>query len=134
MARRNTLQHRRDSSVSSPLSARSAVKARPDSPDDAELENAAILEDLRGRLAKSESAAEAAAEEYQKQIKALQLRLEESVKEQVKQEEALHSKDDAIESLEIQVKELIRSKRDQENIYEAEVCTSCDSGTFETVY
>ncbi|TGZ81352.1 hypothetical protein EX30DRAFT_340637 [Ascodesmis nigricans] len=119
ISRRNTI-HRRDSSVSSPLSARAAVKTRPDSSDESELETAAILDDLRGRLAKSESAAEAAAEEYRKQIKALQLRLEQSDKEQHKQEEALHAKEDVIETLEMQVKELMRGKRDQENIFEAE--------------
>lgn len=79
------------------------------------------MEDLRGRLAKSEGAAESAAEDYEKQIKALQMRLEESLEEQSKQEEVLHRADDQIEALEIQVKELTRSKRDQENIYEAEV-------------
>lgn len=88
---------------------------------EADLENAAILEDLRSRLAQSESAAEAATEEYAKQIKALQSRLEDALAEQIKMEEAAHQKDEMIESIELQVKELTRAKRDQENIYEAEV-------------
>ncbi|KAI5776626.1 hypothetical protein EDC01DRAFT_720006 [Geopyxis carbonaria] len=125
IARRNTIReggahHRSGSSISSPLSARSAAKSRPHSNDETELENAAILEDLRSRLAKSESAAEAAAEEYAKQIKSLQIRLEESIAEQVKMEESQHSRDEFMESLEMQIKDLTRSKRDQDNIYEAE--------------
>lgn len=87
---------------------------------EADLENAAMLEDLRSRLAQSESAAEAATEEYAKQIKALQSRLEDALAEQIKMEEAAHQKDEMIESIELQVKELTRAKRDQENIYEAE--------------
>lgn len=80
-----------------------------------------MLEDIRTRLAKSESAAEAAAQEYSLQIKALQLRLDEAQKDYAKVEEQMHSKEDAIENMQIQIKELTRSKRDQENIYEAEV-------------
>lgn len=87
---------------------------------EADLENAAMLEDLRNRLAQSESAAEAAAEEYAKQVKALQSRLEDALAEQLKMEEAVHQKDEVVEGMELQVKELTRAKRDQENIYEAE--------------
>ena len=117
-ARRNT--HRGSISGGSPLSARSAVKTRAAS-DEAELEAAAVLEDLRTRLAKNESAAEAAADEYNKQLKALQLRLEETHADNTRLEETAHAKDDTIESLEMQIKDLSRSRRDQENIYEAEV-------------
>jgi hypothetical protein len=126
IARRNTIRegghHRSGSSISgSPLSARAAAKARPVSTNDDELESAAILEDLRSRLAKSESAAEAAAVEYAKQIKALQSRLQESLGEQAKMEEASHQKEEIIEGLQVQIKDLTRTKREQENIYEAEV-------------
>jgi predicted nucleic acid-binding Zn-ribbon protein len=125
MARRNTMRegisHRPSISAGSPLSARGAVKTRPVSNDETELENAAILEDLRSRLAKSESAAETAAQEYTKQIKALQQRLGEANADYVRIEDQMHAKDEATEQLEMQVKDLIRSKRDQENIYEAEV-------------
>ena len=122
-ARRNTIRdgHRPSSSIGSPLSARSAVKTRPVSHDESELENAAILEDLRSRLAKSESAAEAAAEEFNKQIKALQLRLDSSHADHVRLEDQIHARDETIEALEMQIKDLTRGKRDQENIYEAEV-------------
>jgi predicted nucleic acid-binding Zn-ribbon protein len=72
-------------------------------------------------LAKSESAAEAAAEEYAKQIKALQMRLDEAQADYVQIEDHSHSKDETIDNLEMQIKDLTRSKRDQENIYEAEV-------------
>jgi hypothetical protein len=97
------------------------------------LENAAVLEDLRRRLAASESAAEAAAEEYAKQVKALQVRLEEALNEPIRMEEALHVKEEFIENLEIQVKELARAKRDQENIYEAEVSLPNDNRLIQTV-
>jgi hypothetical protein len=36
-------------------------------------------------------------------------------------EDLLHAKEEFIENLEIRTKELTRAKRDQENIYEAEV-------------
>ncbi|KAI5802302.1 hypothetical protein FPQ18DRAFT_300441 [Pyronema domesticum] len=122
MSRRNTASgHRPSISLSgSPLSARSSVKTRPQTDNETELEAAAMLEDIRTRLAKSESAAEAAAQEYSLQIKALQLRLDEAQKDYAKVEEQMHSKEDAIENMQIQIKELTRSKRDQENIYEAE--------------
>lgn len=124
-ARRNTLRdsgpgaHR--NSISSPLSARAAAKRSSELVSESDLENAAIMEDLRSRLAQSESAAEAAAEEYAKQVKALQIRLEEALAEQIKMEEVSHAKDEVIEGMELQIKELTRAKRDQENIYEAEV-------------
>lgn len=126
IARRNTIREgthsRSGSSISSPLSARAAAKgSRPVSTNDDELENAAILEDLRSRLAKSESAAEAAVVEYAKQIKALQSRLQESISEQTKMEETNHQREEIIERLEVQIKDLTRTKREQENIYEAEV-------------
>jgi CII-binding regulator of phage lambda lysogenization HflD len=89
--------------------------------NEAELENAAILEELKSRLAKSETAAETAAQEYANQLTALKQRLSEANTEYMRIEEHIHAKDETIEQLEIQVKDLIRSKRDQENIYEAEV-------------
>ncbi|KAL7267607.1 hypothetical protein RUND412_009802 [Rhizina undulata] len=125
-ARRNTLRdgvpsaHR--NSISSPLSARSAVKRPPSDSvsSDAELEHAALFEELRSKLAKTESTAEADKEEFSKQLKAVQMRLDEALSEQAKLEEVAHVKDETIETLEMQVKELTRAKRDQENIYEAE--------------
>lgn len=132
MSRRNTIReggHRPTSSVGSnlgsPLSARSAVRGRPLSNDDTELENAAILEDLRTRLSKSESAAEVAAAQYALQMKALQQRLDETQADYARIEEQMHSKDESAETLEMQIKDLTRSKRDQENIYEAEVSFRC---------
>lgn len=140
VARRNTLRDRELSSgnpnrnsTSSPLSARSAAKRPSSNSSDADLESAAILEDLRSRLAQSESAAEAAAEEYAKQVKALQLRLDEALGEQNKMEEACHVKDEVIENFEIQIKELTRAKRDQENIYEAEVSMRFHSNTVDLI-
>lgn len=55
------------------------------------------------------------------QMKALELRLEEALAEQIKMEDSNHGKDEVIEGIESQLKELTRAKRDQENIYEAEV-------------
>ena len=136
VARRNTLRDRELSSgnpnrnsTSSPLSARSAAKRPSSNSSDADLESAAILEDLRSRLAQSESAAE----EYAKQVKALQLRLEEALGEQMKMEETCHAKDEVIENFEIQIKELTRAKRDQENIYEAEVKMRFHSDTVDLI-
>lgn len=108
-------------SVSSPLSARSAAKRSSELVSEADLENAAAMEDLRSRLSQIESAAEAAAEEHAMQMKAIELRLEEALGEQIKMEDSSHGKDEVIEGIESQVKELTRAKRDQENIYEAEV-------------
>lgn len=130
ISRRNTLRDRDQAaggsapnrnSVSSPYSARSAAKRPPSISTDAELENAAILEDLRSRLAQAESTAEAATEEYAKEMKGLQVRLDEARNEQFRMEDLLHVKEEFIENLEIQIKDLTRAKRDQENIYEAEV-------------
>jgi predicted nucleic acid-binding Zn-ribbon protein len=135
MSRRNTASgHRPSISLSgSPLSARSSVKTRPQTDNETELEAAAMLEDIRTRLAKSESAAEAAAQEYSLQVKALQLRLDEAQKDYAKVEEQMHSKEDSIENMQIQIKELTRSKRDQENIYEAEVPFFCEAAWRRTV-
>lgn len=83
------------------------------------------MEDLRNRLSQIESAAEAAAEEHAMQMKAIELRLEEALAEQIKMEDNSHGKDEVIEGIESQVKELTRAKRDQENIYEAEVRLLC---------
>ena len=79
------------------------------------------MEDLRTRLSKSESAAEAAAAQYALQLKGLQQRLDETQADYDRIEEQMHSKDESVQALEMQIKDLTRSKRDQENIYEAEV-------------
>lgn len=54
-------------------------------------------------------------------MKGLQVRLDEARNEQFRMEDLLHVKEEFIENLEIQIKDLTRAKRDQENIYEAEV-------------
>ncbi|KAI5807490.1 hypothetical protein DFH27DRAFT_608259 [Peziza echinospora] len=110
------------SSLRNGISARSAVK-RPSVSgglDDGELEKDLIIADLRQKVSKLESTAETAAVEFAESMKAMQKRTEEAIEEAAKLEELLHSKDDQLEDLEIQVKDLQRGKRDRASIHDAE--------------
>ena len=85
------------------------------------LEKEGIILQLRQKVAKLEAAAEQAETSFEDQMKALQGRMEEAVDEASRMEETLHGKDEVIEELEGEVKELKREKRDMENIFDAEV-------------
>ncbi|KAI9787492.1 MAG: hypothetical protein M1839_000021 [Geoglossum umbratile] len=84
--------------------------------DDAKAETAAAIEDLKGRLGK----ADAAAEEYQRQLEVVQSRLDDAVNEQARLEEVVHERNEKIEALENDKREAQRQSRELESIYEAE--------------
>lgn len=74
------------------------------------------MEDLKERLAKSESEAE----NSRKQLEVLQSRLDDTTKEQAKLEERLHEAEEQIEALTNEKREAARQMREMETIYEAE--------------
>ncbi|KAK5239271.1 hypothetical protein LTR16_012106, partial [Cryomyces antarcticus] len=74
------------------------------------------MEDLKERLQKAEQTSE----EYRKQLHVLQVRLDESQKNQARLEEGFHERDEKIEELESEKKESLRQKRELEVIYETE--------------
>lgn len=82
----------------------------------ARAEAAAVVEDLKARLAK----ADATSEQYRKQTEVLQSRLDEALKEQAKLEERVHESEEQIESLRNEKREAARQIREIETIYEAE--------------
>ncbi|KAH0537104.1 hypothetical protein FGG08_006065 [Glutinoglossum americanum] len=84
--------------------------------DDAKAETAALIEDLKIRLEKTDSAAE----EYQKQLEVVQSRLDDALNEQARLEELVHESSEKIETLENNGREAQRQARELEGIYEAE--------------
>ncbi|CAL3967677.1 hypothetical protein PZA11_003918 [Diplocarpon coronariae] len=112
-----------------PVSARSAMQ-RPgagtsnlssssttsDADDNARAETVAVLDDLKERLRKTETASE----QFQKQTQVLQARLDEALKEQGKLEDRLHESDERLEALENEKRDALRQRREMESIYEAE--------------
>ncbi|RKF61932.1 putative m serotype protein [Erysiphe neolycopersici] len=92
------------------------ITANSEADDESKFVNAELTDDLKERLRKSEELAI----ESQKQIQALQLRLEETLKEKSNLEEKVHENEERIEILENEKREAIRSKRELEAIYEAE--------------
>jgi len=84
--------------------------------DDARAETVALLDDLKERLRKTESASD----QFQKQAQVLQLRLDEAIQEQGKLEDRLHESDERLETLENEKRDALRQKREMESIYEAE--------------
>lgn len=75
-----------------------------------------MLDDLKERLAKAETASE----EYRKQAEVLQSRLDEATQEQVKYEEKCHEHEEQIEGLQNEKREATRKIREWETIYETE--------------
>ncbi|KAF2436166.1 hypothetical protein EJ08DRAFT_228917 [Tothia fuscella] len=111
-----------------PISARAAVK-KPTSSGlgnstsaaeaadvDDRIETAALVEELKERLSKTE----AASDQFQKQIEILQSRFDDALKEQGKLEDKLHEEEERTEGLENEKRESIRARRDLEAIYETE--------------
>ncbi|KAK8206891.1 hypothetical protein M8818_004726 [Zalaria obscura] len=113
-----------------PVSARAAVKkpasgttSRSGTPDptsaaeeDAKAEMAATLETLREQL----RAAEKASDDYQKQVKMMQVKLDDAVKEQGRLEENVHEHMERLEEIENEKKDSNKSRRELEAIYESE--------------
>lgn len=84
--------------------------------DDARAENLALLDELRSRVQRAESASE----EYQKQLNLLQARLDESQQVHGQLEDQLHEKSERVEELETEKIQAARQKREVESIYESE--------------
>jgi chromosome segregation ATPase len=84
--------------------------------DDAKAETVAVIEDLKNRLGK----ADAAAEEYQRQLEVVQSRLDDALNEQARLEEVVHESSEKIEALENGKRDAQRQARELESIYEAE--------------
>ncbi|KAM7207609.1 hypothetical protein V8F20_002087 [Naviculisporaceae sp. PSN 640] len=79
-------------------------------------ETVALLDDLKDRLAKAETASET----YKRQTEVLQSKLDEALKEQAKMEEKVHENEEQIEWLTNEKREAARQMREMESIYEAE--------------
>ncbi|KAK0720916.1 hypothetical protein B0H67DRAFT_208062 [Lasiosphaeris hirsuta] len=119
-----------------PVSARAAVSQRRESllsngsssaangPSQADVEREeairaetlALLDDLKERLARAETASES----YKRQTEVLQDKLDEALTEQAKLEEKVHENEEQIESLANEKREAARQMREMESIYEAE--------------
>lgn len=113
-----------------PVSARASVKkpatssnlirdisnAVSDDSETAREETAALINELKEQLAKTE----AVSEEYQKHAEVLQSRLDDAVQDQANLEERVHEEEERNEGLKNDLKESVRQKRELESIYEAE--------------
>ena len=86
------------------------------SDDDARAENASLIEELRSRLLKAETASD----EYQRQLSMVQTKLDDSLFEYGKLEDKSHENYAKIEELEAEKLQVIRQKREMEDVYESE--------------
>jgi hypothetical protein len=84
--------------------------------DDARIENAQLVAELKEQLQK----AELASEQYQKQLEVLQLRLDEVLADQTRLEEQDHDRDTELQALQANAKDFARQKREMEQFHEAE--------------
>lgn len=86
------------------------------SEDDARAEHVSLMEELRSRVQKAETASE----EYQRQLNLLQARLDESQQEQGQLEDRLHQSNSKIEELESDRVQIARQKREMQDLYGTE--------------
>ena len=86
------------------------------SDDDARAERVSLMDELRSRVQKAETASE----EYQRQLNSLQARLDESQQEQGQLEEQLHQSNMAIEELQSDQALSVRQKREMQDLHETE--------------
>lgn len=84
--------------------------------DDARAERVSLMDELRSRVQKAETASE----EYQRQLILLQVRLDESQQEQGKLEDRLHQSNTNIEELESDRALSARQRREMQDLYETE--------------
>ena len=84
--------------------------------DDERAENMQLVADLKEQVQK----AEVASEQYQRQLEVLQLRLDEILNDQGRLEERDHQRDQEIQSMQLEVKELTRQKRELAQSHEVE--------------
>ncbi|KAK0898314.1 hypothetical protein LTR91_019898 [Friedmanniomyces endolithicus] len=103
-----------------PASARAAARKPPGEPDftaeDVKAEMQAQMDDLHERLQQAEQVVA----ESQKQATFLQMKLDETMKEQSFLEESVQEQTERLEEMENEKKETLRAKREFEHIYEAE--------------
>lgn len=104
------------SSPQSTFLSTNATASDDTSEDDARAERASLMEDLRSRVQKAETASE----EYQRQLNLLQARLDESQQGHGQLEDQLHEKNERVEELEIESVQAAHQKRDLEGIFESE--------------
>lgn len=107
---------KRPNASSTPSSNSPSIAADSGAEEDSRAETAALISDLEERLQRTEDASS----EYLKQIEVLKSKLDEAVKEQSKLEERVHEEEERLEGLANEKREVVREKRELENIYEAE--------------
>lgn len=86
------------------------------SEDDARAEHVSLMDELRSRVQKAETASE----EYHRQLNLLQARLDESQQEQGQLEDRLHQSHRNMEELENDRAQSARQRREMEDLYETE--------------
>ena len=86
------------------------------SDDDARAEHVSLMDELRNRVQKAETASE----EHQRQLNLLQARLDESQQEQGQLEDRLHQSNSIIEELESDRAQSTRQRREMQDLYETE--------------
>lgn len=86
------------------------------SEDDARAEHVSLMDELRSRVQKAETASE----EYQRQLNLLQARLDESQQEQGQLEDRLHQSTRNLEELENDRAQSARQRREMKDLYETE--------------
>ncbi|KAL8969178.1 MAG: hypothetical protein Q9183_002119 [Haloplaca sp. 2 TL-2023] len=106
---------KKPSSNTNRLSAAPNVSEDPQEAD-ARAEQASLLEELRNRVKNAEELSE----DYQRQLKALQSRLDESSQEHDKLENHMHEREARVVELESQAKQVAREKRELETSIESE--------------
>ena len=84
--------------------------------EEARAEHISLLDELRSRVQKAETASE----EYQRQLNLLQARLDESQQSHGRLEDQLHEKREQLEELETEKVQAARQKRDLEKLFEEE--------------
>ena len=86
------------------------------SEDDARAEHISMMDELRSRVQKAETASE----EYQRQLNLLQARLDESQQEHGQLEDRLHQNNMRIEELESDSAQFARQKREMQDLHDTE--------------
>ena len=86
------------------------------SEDDAKAETAAVIDELKNRLLKAETASG----EYQRQLAILQMRLDESQDDHGRLEERMHEDNERMQALEKEKGEVLRQNRDVEALLDSE--------------
>ncbi|MCJ1474145.1 hypothetical protein MMC13_002803 [Lambiella insularis] len=84
--------------------------------EDARIENGVLIDNMK----KSLRNAEQVSEDYQRELQAMQKKLNDTMRDQVRMEERLHESTDRVEELEAQKKEISRQVRDMGNLFESE--------------